>query len=69
MLVREQLFADRAALEEFVAELRRLHSQPQDRALNWKHGLGPAMRDPRLKLAELRNWIELKVEERHRRRH
>jgi len=69
VLVREQLFADRAALEEFVAELRRLHSQPQDRALNWKHGLGPAMRDPRLKIAELRNWIELQVEERHRRRH
>jgi GMP synthase (glutamine-hydrolysing) len=69
VLVREQLFADRAALEEFVAELRRLQAQPHDRALNWKHGLGPAMQDPRLKLAELRNWIELPVGERHRRRH
>ena len=69
VLVREQLFADRAALEQFVAELRLLQSQPQDRALNWKHGLGPAMQDPRLKLAELRNWIELQVEPRHQRRH
>ena len=69
VLVREQLFADRAGLEEFVAELRRLQSRPDDRALNWKHGLGPAMQDPRLKLAELRNWIAIPVEERHRRRH
>ena len=69
VLVREQLFADRPALEEFVGELRRLHAQPQDRALNWKHGLGPAMRDPQLKLAELRNWIELMLEPRRKRRH
>lgn len=69
VLVREQLFADRAALDEFVGELRRLDSHPQDRSLNWKHGLGPAMQDPRLKLAELRNWIELLVATRHRSRH
>lgn len=69
VLVREQLFADRGALEEFVSELRRLQAQPQDRALNWKHGLGPAMQDPRLKLAELRNWLELQVSARHRGRH
>jgi GMP synthase (glutamine-hydrolysing) len=69
LLVREQLFADRAALEAFVNELRQLQSQPQDRPLNWKHGLGPAMQDPRLKLAELRNWLELPVAERRRGRH
>lgn len=69
VLVREQLFADRAALDVFVAELRRLQAEPGDRALNWKHGLGPAMRDPRLKLAELHNWIESAVEPRHQRRH
>jgi GMP synthase (glutamine-hydrolysing) len=69
VLVREGMFADQAALTGFVAELRRLQSRPQDRALNWKYGLGPAMQDPRLKLAELRNWIELQVEPRHQRRH
>jgi hypothetical protein len=69
VLVREQLFTDRAALDDFVAELRTLQAQPQDRALNWKHGLGPAMQDPRLKLAELRNWLELQVFARFRQRH
>jgi GMP synthase (glutamine-hydrolysing) len=69
VLVREQLFIDRAALDGFVAELRTLQAQPQDRALNWKHGLGPAMQDPRLKLAELRNWLELQVLARFRQRH
>jgi len=69
VLVREQLFTDRAALDGFVAELRTLQAQPQDRALNWKHGLGPAMQDPRLKLAELRNWLELQVVARFRQRH
>jgi len=69
VLVREQLFMDRAALDGFVAELRTLQARPQDRALNWKHGLGPAMQDPRLKLAELRNWLELQVVARFRQRH
>ena len=69
VLVREQLFTDRAALDGFVAELRTLQARPQDRALNWKHGLGPAMQDPRLKLAELRNWLELQVVARFRQRH
>lgn len=68
VLVREQLFTDRAALDGFVAELRTLQARPQDRALNWKHGLGPAMQDPRLKLAELRNWLELQVFARFRQR-
>ena len=69
VLVREQLFADLAALEAFVAELTLLQSRPQDRALNWKHGLGAAMQDQRLKLAELRNWLELQVAPRFRQRH
>lgn len=69
VLVREQLFADLAALEAFVAELKLLQSRPQDRALNWKHGLGAAMQDERQKFAELRNWLELQVAPRFRQRH
>jgi hypothetical protein len=42
---------------------------PADRRLAWKHGLGPAMRDPRLKLAELHNWLQLQVLPRYRYRH
>jgi GMP synthase (glutamine-hydrolysing) len=60
-LLGEALFAQRAELEQFVAELRLLMHDPHNRRLAWKHGLGPAMQDPGLKLAELRNWLELQV--------
>jgi GMP synthase (glutamine-hydrolysing) len=61
VLLEEQLFADRAELEAFVAELRALQLRPRDPRLCWRHGLGPAMQDERLKLAELRNWLEQRV--------
>jgi GMP synthase (glutamine-hydrolysing) len=68
-LLAQQLFGNRAELDQFVAELRLLMRDPHDRRLAWKHGLGPAMQDERLKLAELRNWLELRVMPRYRRRH
>jgi GMP synthase (glutamine-hydrolysing) len=68
-LLREHWFADRAALDGFVADLKLLQERPQDRYLGWKHGLGPAMQDERLKLAELHNWLELVVMPRFQRRH
>src|SRR3984885_8420254 len=66
-LVDEGLFRNKNALEEFIAELKSLNTDPQDRALLWKHGLGAAMQSERLKLAELRNWIEAQVFPRFRR--
>jgi GMP synthase (glutamine-hydrolysing) len=60
-LIADQLFADHAELEVFVADMRRLMQDPRDRRLTWKHALGPAMQDEALKLAELRNWLELQV--------
>jgi hypothetical protein len=63
------LFHDRAELQQFVAELRLLMHDPADRRLGWKHGLGPALQDERLKLAELHNWLQLQVLPRCRRRH
>ena len=69
VLLEEQLFVDRAGLESFVAELRALQLRPHDRPLCWKHGLGPAMQDERLKLAELHNWLELRVIPWFQRRH
>jgi GMP synthase (glutamine-hydrolysing) len=69
VLLDEALFASRAELEQFVAELRLLMWDPHNRRLAWKHGLGPAMQDERLKLAELRNWLELQVMPHYRRRH
>jgi GMP synthase (glutamine-hydrolysing) len=67
-LIEEQLFADRAELDAFVAELRALMHDPGDRRLTWKHGLGPAMQQESYKLAELRNWLQLQVQPYARRR-
>jgi GMP synthase (glutamine-hydrolysing) len=61
VLLRERWFLDRAALDNFVVDLKALQEQPQDRYLGWKHGLGSSMQDERLKLAELHNWLELVV--------
>ena len=60
-LVDEGLFKDKAGLDGYVADLRGLAANPQDRALLWKHGLGAAMQGESLKLIELRNWIESQV--------
>jgi GMP synthase (glutamine-hydrolysing) len=60
-LIEDHLFADRAELEAFVADMRMLMRDPRDRRLTWKHGLGPAMQEKSCKLAELRNWLELQV--------
>jgi GMP synthase (glutamine-hydrolysing) len=68
VLLEEGLFADRAELEAWVAELRLLQRSPRDARLCWKHGLGPGMQDERTKLAELRNWLELQVLPRCQRR-
>ena len=68
-LLREALFGNRAELEQFVTELRLLMQDPHHRRLAWKHGLGPAMQDERLKLAELRNWLQLQVMPHYLRRH
>ena len=68
-LIEEHLFAERAELEAFVADLRMLMRDPRDRRLTWKHGLGPAMRQESSRLAELRNWLELQVLPHSRQRH
>jgi GMP synthase (glutamine-hydrolysing) len=60
-LLEDGLFADRAELDAFVADLRALEQRPADPRLAWKHGLGPAVREASLKLAELRNWLEIEV--------
>jgi GMP synthase (glutamine-hydrolysing) len=60
-LIEEGLFADPAELEGLVQDLHALMRNPRDRRLAWKHGLGPAVQDEELKLAELRNWLEHQV--------
>jgi len=60
-LIEDGLFADPRELETFVADLRALMRDPRDRRLAWKHGLGPAVQEESVKLAELRNWLEQQV--------
>lgn len=60
-LIQDGLFADGGELEVFVADLRALMRNSHDRRLAWKHGLGPAVQDGSVKVAELRNWLEQQV--------
>jgi GMP synthase (glutamine-hydrolysing) len=68
-LIEEHLFADRAELEAFVADLRTLMRDPRDRRLTWKYGLGQGLQVESCRLAELRNWLELQVLPYARQRH
>ncbi len=61
VLLRDGLVADRAELDTLVADLRRLHEHPQDARLAWRFGVGPAITDESIKLAELRNWLGRQV--------
>ena len=60
-LIGEGWFADEADLARYVADLRELQRSPASPALAWRHGLGPAMRDPKQKLAEIDNWLRHRV--------
>jgi len=60
-LIEDRLFAGRAELEAFVADMRMLMRDPRDRRLTWKHGLGPAMQEEACQRAELRNWLQRQV--------
>ena len=60
-LVEEGFFADEANKATYVADLRRLATVPAARDLGWRHGLGPDVTDPALRVTELRNFIELRV--------
>lgn len=60
-LVAEGLFADAADMDRWVAELRALDANPDSPSLNWRLGLGPGIRDPGQKLAEIGNWLRREV--------
>lgn len=67
VLLEAGVFNDPVALDTFVADLHALHADPQQQSLLWKYGLGPAMADERVRLAELRNWLVAQVLPRHSR--
>lgn len=60
-LVAEGMFADAADLDRYVADMRALEARPDSPALVWRSGLGPGIRDPQQKLAEIDNWLRCEV--------
>ncbi|HET9472336.1 MAG TPA: type 1 glutamine amidotransferase [Steroidobacteraceae bacterium] len=60
-LIRDGLFKDRADLDAHTADLMALDANPSDARLAWRYGVGEGITDIRLKLAEIRNWLERQV--------
>ena len=61
VLIRDGLVKDQAELDALVADLRAFDANPADARLAWRFGVGDAITDTRIKLAEIRNWLEHKV--------
>jgi GMP synthase (glutamine-hydrolysing) len=61
MLIRDGLAKDQADLDALVADLMALDAHPDDARLAWRFGVGEAITNPRIKLAEIRNWLEHSV--------
>ena len=61
ILVDEGLFADAAGMDRFTTDLRALEDDPSSPTLNWRFGLGPAIRERTQKLAEIENWLRVQV--------
>jgi len=60
-LVGDKFFSDISDLTTFTSELDQLHTNPSNRALAWRHGLGSGVLHAAQRLAELRNWLAFQV--------
>jgi GMP synthase (glutamine-hydrolysing) len=61
VLIRDGLVKDQAELDTLTADLVALNERPEDQRLAWRFGVGPAITDLSVRLAELRNWLERQV--------
>jgi GMP synthase (glutamine-hydrolysing) len=61
ILVEDGMFDDFEALATFTREMRALKADPDNAPLLWRHGLGTAIRDERIRTLEIRNWLERSV--------
>jgi GMP synthase (glutamine-hydrolysing) len=61
VLIRDGLVKDKAELDALTADLVSLNEHPEDSRLAWRFGVGPAITDVSVRLAELRNWLEKQV--------
>ena len=57
-LVDAGFFADAAAQQRFVEDLRALHRDPGRRDVAWLYGIQEDVLDPRIRRIELANWLE-----------
>jgi GMP synthase (glutamine-hydrolysing) len=57
VLIRDGLVADRAELDQLAADLAAFDANPTNARLAWRFGVGPAITDARIRLAELANWL------------
>lgn len=61
VLIRDGLVKDQAELDALAADLKALDANPADARLAWRFGVGPAITDVSIRLAELRNWLDRQV--------
>jgi GMP synthase (glutamine-hydrolysing) len=60
-LVEEGFFTDADDLKRYAGELDALHTNPKNKALAWRHGLGDAVLDRSLRVREVQNWLNHQV--------
>lgn len=61
VLIRDGLVRDQADLDALAADLDALDANPDDVRLAWRFGVGESITRLDVKLAELRNWLDVKV--------
>ncbi len=60
-MVDDGFFSRESELIHYAEELQILHSDPRNKALAWKHGLGPEVLDKKNRVKEIDNWIAHQV--------
>jgi GMP synthase (glutamine-hydrolysing) len=60
-LIRDGLFASQQDLDSHAADLVAFDANPSNARFAWRFGVGEAITDTRIKLAEIRNWLERQV--------
>ncbi len=60
-LIGEGFFTDEAARDGYVADLVALDREPDNKPLAWRYGIDATVLDPRVRTAEIANWITHQV--------
>jgi GMP synthase (glutamine-hydrolysing) len=60
-LIKEGFFADDAARDAYVADLKTLDREPENKPLAWRYGVDETVLNPTIRTAELANWLTHQV--------